>query len=304
MDQHNFSEYLKVLKNIYNAVRIVDPVHNVVVCTENVKPLVSINQYSCYDFWEKGKFCDNCISLRALREKDTFVKFEVAGNRLYMITASALGDAENFYVVEMINDITDKSIFEGIVGANKDIKDFTNLVLKFNDVFVRDELTKIFNRRFINERLPVEIINNVVMTTPAVLIMIDIDQFKLVNDNYGHIAGDAILQQFAKLLTEAVPSNKDWVSRYGGEEFLFYLYNTSGSQALEFAEQLRNVVEKFEFTISQGFINITCSLGISLLQKEMNMQAWIDKADKNLYVAKLKGGNKVILEEYSLSDIG
>lgn len=89
-------------------------------------------------------------------------------------------------------------------------------------------MTEIFNRWFINERLPVEIINNLVMTTPAALIMIDIDQFKAVNDKYGHIAGDAILQQFAKLLTEAVPSDNDWVARYGGEEFLFYLYNTSG----------------------------------------------------------------------------
>lgn len=111
MDDHNFSEYLKVLKNIYDAVRIVDPIHNVVVCTETIKLLDSINQYRCYDFWGKGKFCDNCISLRALREKDTFVKFEVAGDRLYMITASALDGVDSVYVIEMINDITDKSIF-------------------------------------------------------------------------------------------------------------------------------------------------------------------------------------------------
>lgn len=64
---------------------------------------------------------------------------------------------------------------------------------------------------------------------------------------------------------------------------------------MKFAEKLRSIVENFEFTISQGCTTITCSLGISSLQTDMSMPAWIDKADKNLYVAKLGGGNTVIL---------
>lgn len=295
MEKVNFrsiTEGFWVLENIHDVVRIVEPVQNTIMQMTNENDFVSMREGSCYGFWKKGKFCDNCISLRAVTEHDTFVKFEVVEERIYMITASPLDVGDGFHVIEMLDDITGQSIFETIVGKNP--KDFTSLVLRMNDALVRDELTKIFNRRYINERLPVEILNTLAGGNPSALIMIDIDRFKMINDNYGHLAGDMILEQFAQLLVKNVQNDRDWVARYGGEEFLFYLNNTDDQQALKVAERVRSIIGNFKFIIPNETIHITCSLGVCNLQKDMDMQMWIDHADKNLYVAKACGGNKVV----------
>ena len=256
--------------------------------TKNI-PL-TYSEESCYGFWARNHFCENCISLRAVTELDTFVKFEVINERIYMITASPVEHQDGHYAIEMLNDITDKSILESIVGRDK--KDFTSFVLKFNDALVRDELTQLFNRRYINERLPVEIFHGLTMKKSTTLIMVDIDEFKKINDQHGHIAGDMILQEFAKLLVKDLPRTDDWVARYGGEEFLFCLHDSDASAAMRVAEQIRMLIENTQFAIPNGTVNITCSLGVCTASGEMNMQEWIDAADRKLYLAKANGGNK------------
>lgn len=286
-------EAVRVLENIYDVVRVVNPVQNKVIYIENRNDPVTVHEDACYAFWEKNKFCDNCISLRAITEKDTFVKFEVINERIYMITASPVEYQGGSHVVEMLNDITDKGMLESIAGKNTE--DFTSLVLRLNDALVRDELTQIFNRRYINERLPVEIIHSILESNSAAVVIADIDKFKKKNDTYGHIAGDMILQQFAQLLANGLENDRDWVARYGGEEFLFYLHNTDSEQALEVAERLRKMVENARFTIPDGIVSITCSFGVCTLQKGMDMQEWIAHADKKLYAAKASGGNGVVV---------
>lgn len=289
----DITKAIHVLDKIYDVVRIVDPMHNKVMHLDSNNAPISENDDMCYAFWEKNKFCDNCISLRAATEMDTFVKFEIINKRIYMITASPVSyhNGHCGYVIEMLNDITDKSILESIVS--KDTEDFTSFVFRFNDALVRDELTMLFNRRYINERLPVEIFNSIATEKPATLIMADIDNFKKINDNYGHIAGDMILQQFAQVLDKGIRSEKDWVARYGGEEFLFCLHNTDSKSAKEAAELIREIVESTKFNIQNGVVSIRCSFGICTLEDGMNTQDWINSADKKLYLAKVYGGNKV-----------
>lgn len=278
-----------ILENIYDVVRIVDPVQNQVIHLKTNSIPLTYRDESCYGFWKRERFCENCISLRAVIEMDTFVKFEVIDGHIFMITASPVEHQDRCYAIEMLNDITDKSILESIVGNDK--KDFTSFVLKFNDALVRDELTQLFNRRYINERLPVEIFQSLATKKSSTLIMVDIDEFKKMNNQHGHIAGDMVLQRFAKLLVRGLRSSDDWVARYGGEEFLFCL--NDADEALDVAEQIRASVENTKFKIPNGTVNITCSLGVYTLSSEMNMQEWIDGADKNLYLAKANGGNKV-----------
>ena len=172
----NIEDVLKavhVLENIYDVVRIVDPVQNRVIYLETKNIPLTYSKESCYGFWARNHFCENCISLRAVTELDTFVKFEVINERIYMITASPVEHQDGHYAIEMLNDITDKSILESIVGRDK--KDFTSFVLKFNDALVRDELTQLFNRRYINERLPVEIFHGLTMKKSPTLVMVAVD---------------------------------------------------------------------------------------------------------------------------------
>lgn len=287
----NIAEALVVLEKIYDVVRIVDPVHNKVVYAKHEKTALALDETTCYGFWENDKFCNNCISIRALAQQETFVKFETVHDRVYMITASPFQYKKQSHVVEMLSDITDKSILENIFAHEQN--NFSDVILKFNDAFVKDELTKLFNRRFINERLPVEIATNDMSVIVACLVMIDIDSFKLINDNYGHIAGDEILRQFAAILQDAVRGTKDWVARYGGDEFLIYLHNVDIEQAKKITERIRQVVEDYNFTTQKMHFKLTASIGVSNLKNKMDMEAWINDADKKLYVSKAAGGNKV-----------
>lgn len=287
----DFMKCFATLEKIYDVARVVDPVLNKVIYINKANAKNSIEEAPCYEFWKNDKFCNNCISHRAFLQQDTFVKFEVANNRIYMITASPVGGKDCSYVVEMLNDITDKSILESIVGKTQE--EFSNVILRFNDTFVKDELTTLFNRRFINERLPVEILTNIANKIPSCLVMLDLDDFKLINDNYGHLAGDTILKQFADLVKNDVRGTKDWVARYGGDEFIIYLHDASCEQAMKITERIRNDVEKFDFKMQDEIFKITCSIGVSQLSNGMDMKDWINAADKNLYVVKSLGGNNI-----------
>jgi len=287
----NIADSIVVLEKIYDVVRIVNPVNNEVIYMKNDKDAPKLDEDTCYSFWKKGKFCNNCISLRAFLQQDTFVKFEAVNNLIYMITASPFHYKDSPYVVEMLSDITDKSILENVFV--NETKNFSDVVLKFNEAFVKDELTKLFNRRFINERLPVEIATNTMAEIPACLIMIDIDSFKLINDNYGHVAGDEILQQFANILKENVFGRKNWAARYGGDEFLIYLNNANIEQAQKITEEIRQSVENHVFFAQNIEFKLTSSIGIGALENNMDMADWINVADKNLYNSKAGGGNKV-----------
>ena len=288
----DFMQCFAALEKIYDVVRIVDPVEKKVVYFNKENAKNFLEEIPCFDFWENSKVCDNCISLRAFLQQDTFVKFEVANNRIYMITASPIGGKECSYVVEMLNDITDKSVLESVIGHTQE--NFSTVILRINEAFVKDDLTTLFNRRFINERLPVEIATNTAAGITACLLMLDLDDFKLINDNAGHLAGDTVLKQFSELLKKDIRGKKDWVARYGGDEFLIFLNDTSEEKAMKVTERIRKDVEKFEFKVKDKVFKVTCSIGVGCLKEDMDMEAWINAADKNLYAVKALGGNNVL----------
>ncbi|MCJ7689223.1 MAG: GGDEF domain-containing protein, partial [Clostridiaceae bacterium] len=126
-------------------------------------------------------------------------------------------------------------------------------------------------------------------------VMCDIDFFKVVNDTYGHIAGDYLLQEFSSCLKKFKRSETDWISRYGGEEFLICLNNTDNATAIKIIERIRVEVENMEMNYKGNEIKITASFGIcTILNKTVSMNEFIEWTDENLYEAKKTGRNKII----------
>lgn len=125
--------------------------------------------------------------------------------------------------------------------------------------------------------------------------MCDIDFFKAVNDNYGHLAGDCILFEFASLLKKNI--NNNWVARYGGEEFIIVLNNTDNDTAFNVSEKIRKEIEKSSFEYDGVKINITSSFGIYTLdsnESKIDTKSIIGYADKKLYEAKRTGRNRSV----------
>ena len=159
-----------------------------------------------------------------------------------------------------------------------------------------DGLTGITNRRYFDEHLKIEWDRAHEDSALLGLIIIDVDHFKLYNDNYGHLAGDDCLKKVADSISKSLKRSTDFVSRYGGEEFVVILPGANFSSAMRIAENIRADVEamKIPHELSEASDYVTVSLGASSMMpiKESSPEELIKKADKALYRAKENGRNR------------
>ncbi|HCW92705.1 MAG TPA: GGDEF domain-containing protein [Flexistipes sinusarabici] len=157
-----------------------------------------------------------------------------------------------------------------------------------------DPLTDLANRRFFNERLGEMVSLSQRKLQPLSLIMTDIDNFKFINDKYGHDAGDKVLKEYADLMQSFVRT-EDLVSRFGGEEFMIILPLTTSEDAYSVAERIR--IKLSEKDILKNGVKITASFGVCTLKKEESIESFIKRVDTALYKAKHTGRNKTIISE-------
>jgi len=172
---------------------------------------------------------------------------------------------------------------------------------------VKEHPTGLYNRRYIIERLSVDINYSRISKVPLSIIMADIDFLKKVNDKYGHVNGDRILSDFSDLILKSIRNNSDWVGRYGGEEFIIVLSNTNLKNAYDVAERIRKQLENTSFKYENININITASFGIdSIIDYDYDIEIpdFLSKVDKNLYKAKTNGRNRTIISQENVNEVG
>lgn len=156
-----------------------------------------------------------------------------------------------------------------------------------------DTLTNIPNRRAINQKIHNELTRFKREKVNFCLMLLDIDHFKKINDTYGHEIGDRVLFKFAKFLHTSVPS-LDFVGRYGGEEFIIILPETSIENARIFGEQLIKKCAQNSISTSKGNCQFSVSIGLSFINEtDQKMSDIINRADEALYVAKKNGRNQL-----------
>ena len=165
---------------------------------------------------------------------------------------------------------------------------------KIKDMAQRDYLTNLYNRRYLYEMGEIMFQNALRGNMNIIVVMIDIDFFKKINDNYGHGAGDFILKTIADIFKENL-RKADIISRYGGEEFCIVMNVKEKRDGIIIMEKIREIVEKQSFIYEGKKIDVTISVGV-LLDIEETFEECIKKADKFLYEAKEKGRNRVVAE--------
>lgn len=211
-------------------------------------------------------------------------------DRVNAITAVGVG-----FCISLIMWNTNKSsiLQKRVIYTQQEVLEQNNLNLQTLAFY--DSLTGLYSRRRLEELLQNEIIDIVHQTHESCLIILDIDFFKEINDNYGHPAGDMVIKQMAALLKKNVRKT-DAVARWGGDEFLILLPHTSSAEGTEIAEKLRRTIEKKDFHIKEENILVTSSFGVAQLKIGTNNDTleWAYRdADKALYSAKEKGRNRV-----------
>jgi len=221
---------------------------------------------------------------------------------------------EGFYVLDMqstngtfVNDVPSKDanpilfrdgdylrvgncIYRYLAGGNVEAEYHEEIYR----LTIIDALTQIHNQRYLMDFLDREVLRTSRHGRPLSVAMLDIDRFKLINDEMGHLVGDYTLRELAAVLKKMI-RREDLFARYGGEEFALVLVETNRKQALEVAERIRIAVEKHVFHFEEQTFNLTISIGIAECDSDGTASAMdlIRRADEKLYEAKHAGRNRV-----------
>ncbi len=195
-------------------------------------------------------------------------------------------DRQVEYVCVSIEDTTDAVMYrERLEQAKKEVEIMS----------LTDQLTELPNRRYLMDTLEREIAKHTRYEQPLSVAILDIDYFKKINDSYGHICGDSVLQNLAKIFPQIL-RDYDFAARYGGEEFCLLLTNTMLEGAQIVMDRLRKAVEAEVFHYENHDINLTVSIGISSNESssKMTTDRLLDMADEALYKAKSGGRNRCV----------
>lgn len=200
----------------------------------------------------------------------------------------------------VLRDISNmKRIETSLRRSNENLKqkisEIESLQIKLKEEAIRDHLTGLYNRRFLQETLNREIAHVSRARVPLGLTMIDLDNFKNINDTYGHALGDLFLTSLSSLLEQKTRST-DVCCRYGGEEFVIVMPTASLEEAAQRVDQLRLEFGKIKIETGKKEVSVTLSAGVACypLQGD-NDKSLLDAADRALYTAKAKGRNRVVV---------
>lgn len=189
-----------------------------------------------------------------------------------------------------------KSISEQVALALSNVK----LRNALHDKSIRDPLTGLFNRRFMEETLKREIARSIRTGSPLSLVMLDLDHFKQVNDIHGHTAGDAVLRSTANLLSRCLRAS-DVACRYGGEEILLILPDCGAEHAVQKAQQLCDSIRSQVVTENGTAISVTGSFGVtSTCNAHCEASELVAQADTALYQAKADGRDRVVFQKAAI----
>ena len=225
----------------------------------------------CYSFWKKDKECKNCSSLLALKEQTQKIKFEFLDLQVFQVISRYVEIDGRPYVMEMIQNL-DESIQIDQEGYEKLISKLSG----YNEKLYTDVLTGVYNRRFFEE----EIKN---MEDEAGIAVIDLDDFKLHNDTYGHSAGDAALITTANIIKKYIRKT-DTLIRYGGDEFLLILPSIKKHI---FEDKLKLIREKIHDAVVPNYEKMQLSVSIGgAIFREGNIEDAVASADRQMYIAK------------------
>lgn len=191
-----------------------------------------------------------------------------------------------------------QDLSQSLEASRTSIREMRAKLAKAQEAGLRDPLTKLYNRRYMDEVMPMTIALAQDQKSPLCIVLADIDHFKAVNDTFGHPAGDAVLRIVGAIMAENV-KGKDIAVRYGGEEFALILPDTGTAGAFSLSNRLRGTLEQKRLILRDKSVSmgrVTASFGVAELRSGESGDALIARADMMLYEAKRTGRNKVVCD--------
>lgn len=295
-----YIEINQIFRTVAGGIVLLDKNYNILRCNDSFLRMAGVARENlpdkkCYEIFHSC-ICDteNC-PLQRIKKGEKRIESEIErkgpkGETVYysIITTPFKGLSGDLVgIVEHITDITERVKTEKALAASES---------RYKELSLIDELTKLFNKRYFNTHLKLEVERAIRHAQPLSLLLLDIDNFKHHNDTYGHADGDLVLARLGQVIAEAVRVS-DIPCRYGGEEFTIILPATSGEQAIVVAERIRAGFAGVVFQPNpQETVQKTVSIGITQYRADENGQKLLERADQNMYEAKKGGKNRYVLK--------
>lgn len=242
----------------------------------------------CYSFWKKQHPCDNCISVKALREKTKKTKLEFMDNEVFEVIAKYMEIDGEPYVMELLNRMEEENFVDSM-GREKLVEKLT----VYNEKLYKDVLTGAYNRLYYEEDVKKR------MQTSGVAL-IDVDDFKLYNDTYGHLTGDMALVTVANAIRKCIRKT-DILVRYGGDEFILVLPDVNEDILIR---KLQRVQQAIQHASIPGYSKLQLSVSIGgVISSNESIESAVSRADKLMYQAKTEK-NMVVTEKNKVSHDG
>ena len=285
MTMQQVQDKMNMLRDVFTVVRLID-VDSIAKVQSGEGPWEEKEKCSCYDYWQKKVPCKNCISAKCLHDKTRKTKLELIGSDVYQVTAEYLEIEGTPYVMELIEKLDDDTLIDSD-GCERLVSKLSG----YTDKLYRDALTGAYNRRYYEDEARKE-------TTCAGVALIDLDDFKLYNDTYGHSAGDMALISAADAIRKCIRKT-DRLIRFGGDEFIVII---DGVSSADLSARLRQIQTTIHAASVPGYsrIQMSASIGGVVAANEPVENAF-DRADKLMYQAKMKK-NMVITENDIIED--
>ena len=270
---------MELYKKVFTVVRLLDK--REFRLEENDNPGGDMKLCHCYDFWKKEKPCTNCIAARAFEEKSVRTKLEYLDSDIYQVTARYVEIDGQPYVMELLRKMDEEFLV--------DLENRDRLMEKlsgYNEKLYQDALTGVYNRRYYEDRIKQ-------MTASVGVAMIDMDDFKIYNDTYGHNAGDLALITTVEAIRRCIRKN-DTLIRYGGDEFLLVLQGISETMFREKLKQIRTEIYNANVP-TYSRLQLSASIG-GVMSAGRTVEETVMEADKFMYLAKNRK-NTVVTEK-------
>lgn len=272
---------LERYRKLYDALRIIDPFNKRTIGRSDNSEHEFCN--ISFDYWTYDLISDDAIAISAFQENECFMKLEHVADATYLVTAFPIEISNEKLVLELSKKMTDSMPIA-----------FNNFYDPINNWELKDELTNLFNRRYVDGRLSEDIMKAFTENLPMSLIFLDVDNLKGINDSLGHAFGDKVLIETSDIIILSIRSDTDWAARYGGDEFLICLNNTDAKEAFEVAERIRSKIADLVILQNER-IKTSASLGIySTGKRRITAAEAISYADSKMYTAKKNGKNCTI----------
>ena len=278
MTKHEWEIMLKELQKVFSIVRLLNEEE---LRTGRIQGSTDMTEgCECYALWNKRTRCDNCISRAAFAEKDKKTKLEFIDGDIFQVVSRYIEIEGIPYVVELVNKL------DGDILINEDGRDeMLKKLIRYDRELYMDALTGAYNRRYYEDQLKqTEMV--------AGVAMIDLDDFKLHNDTYGHNAGDLVLETVVNVIRNSIRKT-DVLVRFGGDEFLLVMPDILEASFQKKLKQIQNEIHAAEVP---GYSQLQVSVSIGgVLSTHGTIEDAIHKADQCMYQAKTSK-NMVVTE--------